>query len=256
MSGRVEGKVAIVTGAGSGIGRGIACLLAQEGASVVVANRNEENGHETDSQIRDAGGTAVFSRTDVIEEASCAATVALAVSEFGGLDALVNCAGIFPRATLVDTTRELWDRVLGTNVRGPFFMCKHAAPHLLARGGGSIVNIGSGHSYQGFPNLVAYAASKGALLNLTKTLANAYTRDHIRVNMVLPGWVMSDNELSVLAEEGLVGEALQEAIQRTPMARCQTPNDAGWAVVYLASDESINVTGTVINANGGWMIVG
>lgn len=256
MAGRVEGKTALVSGGGAGIGRGIALRLAAEGATVVVANRTGTTGGETVRLIAAAGGRAAFCQTDVCEETSCAAAVEFTLKQFGGLDVLVNCAGISPRGTLTGTSRELWDRVMATNVRGAFFLCKHAVPVMETAGGGSVINIGSGHGYQGSPNLVAYAASKGALLNLTKTLAKAYARRHIRFNLVMPGWVLTDNERQLLAAEGLTEGELPEAARRTPMGRFQTPDDAAFAVVYLASDESQNVTGTVINANGGWMIVG
>src|SRR5918993_2924344 len=163
-AGRLAGKVAIVTGAGSGIGRGIATSFAAEGAAVLVANRRPAAGEETVRQITAAGGRATFQRTDVTREEDCAAAVATATERFGRLDVLVNNAGIFPRATLEETTLELWEEIVATNLRGPFFLCKHAVPALRHAGGGSIINLGSTNAYCGLPTLFAYSCAKGGLL--------------------------------------------------------------------------------------------
>src|SRR5688500_3478337 len=171
MAGRVESRVAIVTGAGSGIGQGIARLLAREGARVVVAHRSAQTGEETVRQIRDAGGEARFHCTDVTRESDCADLVRATVAAYGGLDILVNNAGIFPRATLEETTEELWDQVMAVNLKGVFFCCKYAMPVMRERGGGSVINIGSINAYVGGGNLFAYALSKGGLLTLTRNLA-------------------------------------------------------------------------------------
>lgn len=256
MPGRVEGKTAIITGAAGGIGSGIARLLAREGCAVVLADLDRRRGAAVAEEIEGGAGEAAFFELDLVNEQSCAACVDVARERFGGLEVLVNCAGIYPRGTLAETTPELWDGIMAVNARGPMLMCKHAVPVMQAAGGGSIINIGSGHAYLGFGNLIAYAASKAALLNLTRTLADVLARDLIRVNMVMPGWVLSDTERRALSSEGYDEEAVSRLIQETPMGREQTPDDAGWAVVYLASDESRNVTGTVLNANGGWRIVG
>jgi NAD(P)-dependent dehydrogenase (short-subunit alcohol dehydrogenase family) len=251
MAGRVENKVAIVTGAGTGIGQGIACLLAREGARVVVANRNAETGEETVQQIREAGGEARFQRTDVTRESDCAELVRTTVALYGGLDVLVNNAGIFPRATLEKTTEELWDRIMAVNLKGVFFCCKHAVPAMRARGHGSIVNIGSANSYIGGTNLFAYSVSKGALLTLTRNLARAHGHERIRVNFVNPGWVVTPGEIEVQAREGHDVDWLNEQGARKPLGRLQEPEDAAYAVLYLASDESSQVTGEALNVDGG-----
>jgi NAD(P)-dependent dehydrogenase (short-subunit alcohol dehydrogenase family) len=169
--GRVEGKVVIVTGGATGIGRGISEILAREGAKVVIANRNEERGVETAKAIADAGGQAHFVPTDVAREADCKHVVQEAVRVYGKLDGLVNNAGIFPRATLEETTSELWDRIMAVNLKGPAFCCKYAVPEMRKQGGGSIVNIGSANGYIGGSNLFAYSISKGGLITLTRNLA-------------------------------------------------------------------------------------
>ncbi|HET7767876.1 MAG TPA: oxidoreductase [Chloroflexota bacterium] len=250
-AGRLPGKVAIVTGAGTGIGRGIALAFAREGAAVVVANRNEENGLETVRQIEAAGGKALFHQTDVSKEEDCAAVVNAAVDTYGALHVLVNNAGIFPRGTLEETTPELWDRIFATNLRGPAFLCKHAVPHLRAAGGGSIVNLGSTNQYTGLPNLFAYSCAKGGLLTLTRNLARALAPDMIRVNIVNPGWVITEGEIVVQAQEGRDESRLAEMGKSLPFGRHQRPEDAAMACVFLASDESSQITGTEINCDGG-----
>jgi NAD(P)-dependent dehydrogenase (short-subunit alcohol dehydrogenase family) len=249
--GRVADKVAIVTGAGGGIGRGIALALAREGAAVVVASRRQEPGEETVRLIAGAGGRARWQRADVCAEQDCAAVVAAAVETYGRLDILVNNAGIFPRGTLEETTQELWDEIIDTNLRGPFFMCKHAVPAMRRSGGGSIVNIGSTNAYCGGTNLIAYACSKGGLLTLTRNLARALAPDRIRSNVVNPGWVVSEGELAVQAGQGHDAAWFAEMGPRQPLGRFQTPDDAAMAVLYLASDESAQVTGVEINCDAG-----
>lgn len=249
--GRLQGKVAIVTGAGSGIGRGIAEAFAREGAAVIVANRRPEAGEETVQRIVAAGGQAHFCRTDVTQESDCAATVQSAVDTYGGLHVLLNNAGIFPRATLEQTTEALWERIFATNLRGPFFLCKHAVPVLRQAGGGSIINLGSTNAFCGLPHLFAYSASKGGLLTMTRNLARALAPDRIRANLLNPGWVISEGEIVIQAEEGHDAAWLEEMGQRQPLGRHQVPEDAAMAAVFLASDESSQVTGVELNCDAG-----
>jgi NAD(P)-dependent dehydrogenase (short-subunit alcohol dehydrogenase family) len=251
QSGRLAGKVAIVTGAGTGIGRGIAEAFAREGACVLVANRSAAHGEETVRRIAEAGGRAAFQPTDVTREADCAAAVEQAVAQFGKLDVLVNNAGIFPRATLEETTAELWERIIATNLRGPFFTCKYAVPELRRAGGGSIVNLGSTNVYCGLPNLFAYSCSKGGLLTLTRNLARALAPDRIRANLLNPGWVISEGEIVVQTDEGHDAAWLEDAGRRQPLGRHQVPQDAAMAAVFLASDESSQVTGVELNCDAG-----
>jgi NAD(P)-dependent dehydrogenase (short-subunit alcohol dehydrogenase family) len=251
MGGRVEGKVALVTGGGTGIGRATAETLAREGAAIVVANRSAETGEETVRRIAAAGGRAVFSRTDVASDADCVRAVQAAVERFGKLDVLVNNAGIFPRYTLEQTTPEVLEEILAIDFKGAFYLCKHAIPEMVKAGGGSIINVGSIHGVVGAPNLVAYASAKGALLNLTKTLARAYARQQVRVNYLIPGWVITEGEIRTQAKEGHSEEWLHETGKRLPMGRLQQPQDAADAALFLASDESSQITAAVINTDGG-----
>ncbi len=169
----------------------------------------------------------------------------------GRIDILVNNVGWFPRATLEETTTELWEQVLQINLRSAFYCCKYAIPAMRASGGGSIINIGSINGIQGLPNLIAYSAAKGGLLSLTRTLAGAYAADNIRVNYIIPGWVLSEGELALQHSRGISDVDLQRAGRSLRLGRHQTPEDVAYAVVYLASDEAAQVTGTVLNIDAG-----
>ena len=248
---RVEGKVAIVTGAGSGIGRCAAELLAREGAQVVVANRTEEKGEETVRRIRVAGGDAIFVRTDVSQEADCINLMAEAERRYGRLDVLVNNAAIYPRSTLLETTVEFWNEIMATNLRGPFVLCREAVPPMIRAGGGSIVNVGSFNGLGGGANLTAYSVSKGGLLALTRNVAAAYSHEGIRVNYLIPGWVLTDNERVIQAKEGHDRAWLEEHADAQPSGRFSDPEDAAFGILYLASDDSIQVSGTILNTDGG-----
>ncbi len=248
MPGRVEGKVAIVTGAGTGIGRACAVILAREGARVVVANRNADNGNDTVRRIQEAGGEARFVQTDVSRGEDCRNVVAETVSAFGRVDVLVNNAGIFPRASLDRTDEEFWTSIMDTDLKGPYLLCREAIPHMVKQGGGSVINMGSVHGLGGAPELFAYATAKGALLTMTKNLARAYSRQLVRVNYVIPGWVATEGELVIRGQDKAWQE---EANKRAPMGRLQVPEDAAYVVLFLASDESEQVTAAVINADGG-----
>jgi len=256
MGKRVEGKVAIITGGGTGIGRGIALLLAQEGAQVVVGGRRLAPLQDTVQRIRDAGGKASFLPTDVKSESDCRALVEYAVTTYSGLDVLVSCAGMYPRRELPDLTQEIWDETVDVNLRGHFFMAKHAVPAMIARGGGSIIFIGSVHGYKGGSDVLAYAAAKGGLWTMTLNLARTYAPQHIRVNYINPGWVASEYEVQHRRELGYADDWLeQQGREFMPMGRLQTPEDTAYAAVYLASDESSQLTATRLNVDGGLSVI-
>jgi NAD(P)-dependent dehydrogenase (short-subunit alcohol dehydrogenase family) len=251
MTKRLDEKVVVITGAAQGIGRGCAQMVAREGARVVIGDVQQEAGEATAAAIRAAGGKAVFHETNVVNETECAALMQAARESYGRIDVLVNNVGWYPRATLEETTTELWEQILQVNLRSAFYCCKYAIPVMRASGGGSIINIGSINGIQGLPNLIAYSAAKGGLLALTRTLAGAYAADNIRVNYLIPGWVLSQGELALQHSRGVNDADLQRAGQSLRLGRHQTPEDAAYAVVYLASDESAQVTGTILNVDAG-----
>ncbi len=249
--GRLEGKVIVVTGAAQGIGFACARMLADEGASVVVSDIRPAEGEAAAARIAAEGGNVRFIRADVTSEADCANLMDETTRVFGRMDGLVNNAGWFPRATLEQTTSDFWDQIQHVNLRGPFYCCKHAARHLRAAGGGSIVNIGSLNGIQGLPNLVAYAAAKGGLLSMTRTLAGALACDRIRVNYLIPGWVLSEGEIALHAKNGVTLEDLKKSGETLALGRHQTVDDSAYAALYLLSDEAAQVTGTILNVDAG-----
>lgn len=248
---RVAGKVAIVTGGNAGIGRAAAELLAREGARVVVAARTAASGEETVRRIADAGGEAIFVQTDVGREADCVALVAATVERFGRLDILVNNAAIYPRATLLETTIDVWRQIMATNLEGPLVLCREAVPQMIAGGGGAIINVGSGNAKGGAANLTPYSVSKGGLWTLTRNVALAFIGDNIRANYLNPGWNHTATELKVQALEGHDAAWLAAAAASTPAGRVSDPSDAAYAILWLASDESAFVNGEEINTDAG-----
>jgi NAD(P)-dependent dehydrogenase (short-subunit alcohol dehydrogenase family) len=249
-SGALAGKVALVTGGASGIGRATAILLGREGAAVVVQDLREE-GRATADAIIAAGGRASFIRGDVTQAEDSEAAVQRAVGEFGGLDVLVNNAGIIRRASVVDTTEEEWDRVMAVNVKSVFLFSKAAIPVIARRGGGVIVNTASGWGLDGGKDAASYCASKAAVVNLTRAMAIDHADQNIRVNCVCPG----DTDTPMLREEARqlgqdVGHFLGRSAQR-PLGRMGRPEEIAQAILFLATDASSYVTGTALVVDGG-----
>jgi NAD(P)-dependent dehydrogenase (short-subunit alcohol dehydrogenase family) len=226
-------------------------MLASEGASVVLSDIKRDEGEAAAARIEAEGGKARFIQADVTSESDCASLMDEAVRIFGRMDGLLNNAGWYPRATLEQTTTELWEQIQHINLRGPFYCCKHATPHLRAAGGGSILNVGSLNGIQGLPNLVAYSAAKGGLLSMTRTLAGALAIDRIRVNYLIPGWVLTEGEIALHAGNGISREALEKMGESLALGRHQSVEDSAYAALYLLSDESAQVTGTILNVDAG-----
>jgi len=250
MNNRLSGRVVVITGAAQGIGFGCASLIAEEGAAVALGDIQRQKGEEAAEKIRAAGGQAQFIYADVKKESDCDALIETTCKRFGRIDGLVNNVGWFPRATLEATTTELWDEVLQVNLRGAFYCCKYAVPAMRASGG-SIVNMGSICGIQSLPNLLAYGAAKGGLLSLTRTLAGAEAQHRIRVNYVIPGWVLTEGEIALHQAQGRSLEELRRDGERLALGRHQTTLDTAYAVVYLLSDESAQVTGSVLHLDAG-----
>jgi NAD(P)-dependent dehydrogenase (short-subunit alcohol dehydrogenase family) len=248
---RLADKVALITGAGSGMGRAAALLFAREGARIVAADVDEQGGRETERMARAEDLDVRFVRADVSHEPDCAAMVAFAEHSFGRLDVLYNNAGIFPEAdhSVVDTDATVWDRVLAVNVKGVAFGCKYGIPALERAGGGSIINIAS------FVALVgcsvpqdAYTASKGAVIALTKSLAVQFAPHGIRTNAICPGPIETPLMTSWLLTNP---EAKAVRLARNPSGRFGRPEDIVYLALYLASDESSWTNGAIISADGG-----
>ena len=244
---QLRGRVAVITGSGAGMGEGIARLFASEGARVVVSDLDEAKSAAVADSIRGEGGQAVAQRADVRIESDCRALVDRAIQEYGNIDVLVNNAGITTRGNIETTTVEEWDKIFATNVRGAFICTQQAVRYMKERRSGSIINIGSVNAYIGEPKLMAYSASKGALMTLTKNTASYLNQYRIRVNLLNPGWTLTPNEHQVKLLEGKGEQWLEQAVRTRPFGRLLSPRDIALAALYFASDDSTCITGSVLD---------
>ena len=249
--GRLGGKVALITGAGMGIGREAARLFAAEGARVVVADIDERAAGETAAAIAAAGGEALATVGDVALEADVARMIAAGVARFGALHVLYNNAGVLWKdrdRSVLETDETCWDRVLAINLKSVFWVTKHGIPHLQRAGGGSIVNVGSVSALVGFTRAQdAYTAAKGALISLTKSLAIQFGQDRIRCNIIHPGIVDTPLQAPYLTEE-----LRREFRSGIPLGRIAHPREIAFAALFLASDESSFMTGAELTIDGGF----
>jgi NAD(P)-dependent dehydrogenase (short-subunit alcohol dehydrogenase family) len=240
-------KIALVTGSTSGIGRGIAEHLASLGARVVIHGRNETQARETVDRLRRDGHDAAYITADLADVEACRGVVRFAIQKYGGVDVLVNNAASTARGYLEDAPVELWDAIMHVNLRAPFLCLQEAVKSMRARGGGSIVNIGSVNAYIGEPKLGPYSVSKGGLMTMTRNAAATLNRYRIRVNQINVGWTLTEGEERVKREEGKGADWLQDAIATRPFGRLLTPRDVALAAAYFASDDSEAVTGTIMD---------
>lgn len=246
--GRLEGKVGVVTGAASGIGRAIAIALAGEGARVMAADVNEDGLAQTAAA---ASGTLRTKRCDVSRSEDVKALVDETVGAFGGLHVLCNNAGISIPNRVTELSEADWDRTLAVNLKGVFLGCKYGIPAMLRSGGGSIINTGSVNSLVAEPYLSAYCASKGGVLMLTKEIALDFAREGIRCNCICPGWVDTPINTPHAEMMGGLDKVLASLPEWQPIGRQGYPNEIGNVVVFLASDESSFMTGSAVVVDGG-----
>jgi NAD(P)-dependent dehydrogenase (short-subunit alcohol dehydrogenase family) len=247
---RLQDKVALITGAASGIGRSASLLFAREGAKVAVVDLSEAKGQEVVDAVKAEGGEAIFVRADVSKAADCQAMVAKTEAAFGHLDILFNNAGVFEAddGSILDTSEEVWDRVIDINLKGVFLGCKYGIPALLRAGGGVIINTASFVALLGaaVPQ-IAYTASKGGVLSMTREIAVEFARRNIRANALCPGPV----ETPLLAELLADPARRQRRLVHIPMGRFAQADDIAAAALFLASDDSRYMTGMAFTVDGG-----
>lgn len=248
---RLENNVAIITGAGSGIGRSSALLFAREGAQVVVIDLNEEGANHTVRDIERIGGDATFRCCDVSDAIQVEATVRDVLGTHGAIDVLFNNAGIDLSKDLVDTTPEEWDRVLAVNLRSVFLMMRAVIPSMKRRRRGSIINTASGVGIRPRPTLAAYCASKAGIIGLSKAAATELGADGIRVNALCPGMIDTAMNRRVIESNPDPAEALARMMMNYPLGRMGTVEEVAYAALFLASAESGYVTGTAFSVDGG-----
>ena len=243
---RLEQRTAIVTGAAQGIGRAIARGFAREGASVVIADVNQESARTVKNEIEAGGGKALAIRTDVSDESSVQAMAKESLAEFGRVDILVNNAGIFPTSSVEEMSEEDWDRVIGTNLVGAFLCAKAVVPKFLEQGSGRIISLTSGRAFQGAKNGAHYAASKAGIIGFSKSLALELAPHGSTVNVICPGITDTAQPRGHQTEEEMYAQG-----QRIPLGRIGQPEDLVGPAVFLASGAAAFVTGQTILVNGG-----
>jgi NAD(P)-dependent dehydrogenase (short-subunit alcohol dehydrogenase family) len=247
----LEGKLAVVTGAATGIGQVTALMFAREGAQVIVADTNEDDARKTVAHIEGENGKARFIRTDVSSAEDMQALMEAAAEQMGGIDVIVNNAGAQRSGAITDFDESEWDLLMRVNPKSCFLGAKYGVPYLRERGGGAIVNVSSLAGLKGGPGMTAYSASKGAIIAFTRALAMELAPDNIRVNCVCPGWI--DTPFNRPAIEFMGGREAQEEVvqQMVPLQRQGIPEEVAPGILYLASDASSYMTGQTLIIDGG-----
>lgn len=249
---RLKDKVALITGAGSGIGRASAILFAKEGAKVAVVDLVKEAGEETVKIIKDSGGEAIFIQADVTKANDVQKMIETTAKHYGRLDILFNNAGVNIMAPITETSEELWDKIININLKGVFLGCKYAVPIMKKQQGGVIINTASTFAWVGALNFSAYCASKGGVLAFTKALALELAPYKIRVNCVCPGTIETPLVRQIWEKSGKPEEMRESRLKLHPIGRLGKPEDVANAALFLASDESSFITGTALFVDGGY----
>ena len=247
MNRTLEGRVAVVTGSTSGIGKGIAIHFGALGARVLVHGNHIERARGVVQKIVGVGSEADAYIGDLTREDVCRGIMTFAAARFGQVDILVNNAADTSRGDVESTSCELWDRIMAVNLRAPFLCTQEAIRHMKPRGRGAIVNIGSVNAYIGLPELHPYSVSKGGLMTLTKNAASYLKQFRIRVNQINVGWTLTEGEQDVMRLEGRGETWVDDAVRTRPFGRLLLPEDVAYAAAYFASDESACVTGSVLD---------
>jgi NAD(P)-dependent dehydrogenase (short-subunit alcohol dehydrogenase family) len=246
----LSGRVAVVTGAGGGLGEGICLRLAEAGAAVACTGRSQDTIDAIRDQVLAAGGEAISVLCDVADQGSVESMAAEVARQLGGIDILINNAAIYPRRAWTEITKEEWDQVLGTNLTGYFLCARAVFPYMKERGGGRIVNISSITQFGGWSMLLDYVSSKGGIASFTRALAREIGPDGVTVNTIAPGAFPTDAEKIHPDQEGYTRNVLeQQSIKRRG-----TPEDIGNLVVFLTSDASSFITGQLVVIDGGWIM--
>ena len=248
---RLAGKIAFITGAGSGIGRACAELFAQQGAKVILAGRRADPLNSAVTKINSSGGEAIAVPCDVTDSAQVSAAIKAAVDKFGSLTTVVNNAGVIVPGNAEQTTDANWDMMININLKGTFLVSRAALQFLRQANGGSIINIGSIYGVVGSKQRVAYAASKGGVTMLTRAMALDHAHENIRVNCICPSLVETEIAKQLFANVPNPDEARRHRVSLIPMGRAGTPQEIAHLAVYLASDESAWVTGAALPIDGG-----
>lgn len=247
---RLAEKVAMITGAGSGIGEATAHLFAREGAAVMIADINGEAAQKVCEAIQAEGGHAAWVQTDVTSEESAAAMIQTTLARFGRVDILFNNAGNEGFGSVVNTDLAVWERIFAVHVRGTFLCSKYVIPAMIEGGkGGVVINVSSVAGLIGIPNMAAYCAAKGAIVNLTRAMAVDFAAHHIRVNCIAPGTTMTPLGQRLIAND--TPERLAQRLSRYPLGRFGQPEEIARSVLFLASDDSSYATGMCLTIDGG-----
>lgn len=251
MTGRLQNRVAIVTGAGRGIGQAIALKLAQEGASVTIAEVDVLTGETSANELKAAGYKALFTPADITREEQVRSMVEQTVAAFGKVDILVNNAGKNFYYDATQMTEAEWDNAMNVDLKGAWLCCKHSIPEMVKAGGGAVVNISSLHARMTFPGFFPYAAAKAGLVGLTRNLALDWGKHNIRVNAICPGWVNTALAQEWLSMQPEPEEVWEGVLKIHPLGRVGTPEDIANFVAYIASDEAAFITGAELYIDGG-----